>query len=72
MMRAGGVLFLFFLNEMLKNDVSEQFPEKFSTFSMCTSQSTNKMAANDDRSKLTIRDVWTIFKCEYWKCNKNF
>ena len=57
MMRAGGFLFLIFLNEMLKNDVSESFPEKCSTFSMRSSQSTNKMAANDGRPKLTIRDV---------------
>ena len=30
-----------------------------------THQPTNKMAANDGRPKLTIRNVWTIFQCEY-------
>ena len=30
---------------------------KFLTFSMRTSQSTNKMGANDGRPKLTTRDV---------------
>ena len=33
------------------------FQKKFLTISMRTSQSTNKMAANDGRPKLTIRDV---------------
>ena len=31
--------------------------KKCSTFSMHTSQSTNKMAANDGRPKVTISDV---------------
>ena len=35
------------------------FQKKFSTFSMRTSQSTNKMAANDGRHKLAISDVPT-------------
>ena len=37
------------------------YPEKFSTFSMYTSQSTNKMAANDGRPKLTIIPMFRRF-----------
>ena len=45
---------------------------KYSTFSLCSNQSTNKMATNDGQIKLTIQDVYTIFQCEYCKCNKHF
>ena len=48
------------------------FRENFRLVVVCTSQSTNKMAANDGQPNLTIRDVETIFQREYWKCNKNF
>ena len=54
---AGGRHFIFYFIELNAiNDVSAYFPEKFSTFSMRTSQSTNKMAANDRQPKLTISD----------------
>ena len=50
-----------------------QVSGNFSTFSVCSYQSINKMAANDGQIKLTIiHDLQMIFHCEYWKFNKNF
>ena len=55
---AGGRLFIFYFIEC--NAIKQcirVISGKISTFSMRTSQSTNKMAANDGQPKLTIRDV---------------
>ena len=55
---AGGRLFIFIFFEWnAKKRCKRVISWKVSTFSMRTSQSTNKMAANDGRPKLTIRDV---------------
>ena len=48
--------FLFFLIKCYKMMCQSNFPKNF-RLGMRTSQSTNKMAANDGRPKLTIRDV---------------
>ena len=55
---AGGWLFIFYFIEWnaMKRCI-RVISGKFSTFSMRTSQSTNKMAVNDGQPKLTIRDV---------------
>ena len=55
---AGGRLFILYFFELnaIKRCI-RVISGKNSTFSMRTSQSTNKMAANDGRPKLTIRDV---------------
>ena len=58
----GGRLFIFYFIE--RNAIKRcirVISGKFFTFSMRTNQSTNKMAANDGRPKLTIRDVKMIF-----------
>ena len=55
---AGGRLFIFyFFYKYAVKRCIRVISGKFSTLSMRTSQSTNKMAANDGRPKLTIRDV---------------
>ena len=56
---AGGWLFIFyfFLMKCYEMMYPSNFPEKVLTFSVLTSQSTNKMAANDGRPKLKICDV---------------
>ena len=35
--------------------------QKFKIFTMCSNQSTNKIAANDGQNKLTIHDVGCCF-----------
>ena len=53
----GGRLFVFYFIQWnaIKRCI-HVISEIFLTFSMRTSQSTNKMVANDSRPKLTIRD----------------
>ena len=66
--------FFFFLHKVLIKTMYQNYIGKFLTFSMCSTQSTDKIAANDDHTKLIDRNVYCVdqYQCKYRQCKKNF